>query len=456
LEAPSLEDGSGFARVAELLRSHEMQGGSPPIAVVSAMSGVTDALILSLTLARTDGPSTAFQSLERHFERHMEVARALGPTAASKMRTLLGTARQEIAEVLGVGRAGNVIAEAGYFAVRRDAISSFGEALSAQLLTLVLNELGSPATYVDARCCIKTNAEHGNAKPLDRETALHTQATLQGLLGQKKLPVLGGFIGSTVKGATTTMGRGSSNHTATLISASLNARETQIWTDVSGVHTADPSLVEQARTISDLSYDEAEAMARLGAKVLHQRMFEPVRPHQIPIRILNSRSPQAGGTVISAQGANSKGSPATKIKAIAHRNHLVRIDVKSAPALVANGFQRSIEGIFERNRISIEFIARSSVGLSMVCDESAPLESIVPALERFGSVEVRGRQAVVSCIGEDLHLSSGAAIAIKRVLKAIDSTLEWQQMSDLNVVTGVDCGLVGSLVKSLHHEIFEQ
>ena len=111
---------------------------------------------------------------------------------------------------------------------------------------------------------------------------------------------VGGFIGATSDGMTTTMGRGSSNHTATLVSAALNAREVQIWTDVNGVHTADPWLVKQSHTIPHLSYDEAEQMAHFGAWVLHEPMFEPVRVRQIPVRIRNSRSPEAEETIISA------------------------------------------------------------------------------------------------------------------------------------------------------------
>ena len=444
----SLEDGPGFVRVAQLLQANETDESPPPIAVVSAMSGVTDALMSSLVLAQEQGASTASRSLEQHYERHLEVARMFGRTAAATMTAHLENAREEIEELLE--------ADASNYLVKRDAISAFGELLSAQLLTLVLSELGSPACYVDARRCIKTNGEHGNARPLSRETEFHTQAELQGLIEQKKLPVLGGFIGSTIRGATTTMGRGSSNHTATLVSAALNARETLIWTDVNGVHTADPSLVEQAQTIADLSYDEAEAMARLGAKVLHEGMFEPVRTQQIPIRILNSRSPEAEGTVIRAQSSYSKRPPAGRIKAIAHRNHLVRIDIRSKAGAFANGFHDSIERVFDRHRTSIEFIGKSAAGLSLVCDECAPLDVIVPDLGHIGEIEVTGRQALVGCVGEDLNRASNGAGAITDDLKKIDPGLEWQTMSELNVLTVVDCALVEPLVRRLHHQIFEK
>jgi aspartate kinase len=449
----SLGDEAGFARVAGLLRSNDLSGGPPPVAVVSAMSGVTDALMMSLRLAREVGSNQAGQSLEPHFERHLKVAAALGSNALLRMREVVENAREEIEGLLEDNCTG--LSGETADAARRDAISSYGEILSAQLLTLVLNEHGSPAVHVDARRCIKTDDAHGDAKPLGRQTAHCTRSELQPLLGQKLLPVLGGFIAATLEGVTTTMGRGSSNHTATLVAASLRARETQIWTDVDGVQTADPKLVEKARTISHLSYDEAEELARLGTKVLHQPMFEPVRTMQIPIRIRNSQSPAAEGTLISVNGA-LPGECAQEIKAITHKNHLVRLNVVSTPAMVANGFQRSIESIFNRYRVSAEIVGRSNEGILLACHKEAPLESIVPELSKYGSVEIMGSQAVVGCVGERMHGMPEAVTKLTKILKSFDSMLDWQKLSAINIVSIVDAGVGGPLVRRLHHELFER
>lgn len=442
----SLEDSFGFERVACLLGAYE---DAPPVAVVSAMSGVTDALVMGLSLAQGGQHHAAAQLLDEHLERHLAVAVSIGTAAAGNMRGLLECARQELSDLLEHSGAN------GTTAASRDAISSYGEILSAQLLTLVLNEYGSPACYVDARRCIKTNGVHGNARPLDRETARQTRAALKAPLAQRKLPVLGGFIGSTKDGVTTTMGRGSSDYTATIVSAALNARETQIWTDVSGVHTADPYLVKSARTISQLSYDEAEEMARLGTKVLHQRMFGPVRTLQIPLRICNSRAPQETGTLISAQGESHE-APLQIIKGIAHKNHLVRVDVRSTPTLVANGFQRSIEAILNRHQVSLDIVARAEDGLSLACDDGDSLGSIIQDLEQCGSVKVTGGRAIVSFVGEGLRSASDSALAMTDNLRAFDSTLVWQKTSSINLVSMVAADLVGPLVRRLHHEVFER
>lgn len=451
----SLEDVSGFDRVARLLQSSAAHDDLLPVAVASAMSGVTDALMTTVRLTQENRRADAARSLEYHLARHLEVAVAYGSIAASKMNVIIEDARREILKLLEVDRISDVNVASSRDAARRDEISSYGEILSARLLSLVLNEYGLPAVYIDARSCIKTNAEHGNAKPLAQPTTLHTRTEVQPLLDQKRLPVLGGFIGATLAGVTTTMGRGSSNHTATLVSAALDARETHIWTDVDGVHTADPRLVKQARTISHLSYDEAEEMARLGARVLHQRMFDPVRVPEIPIRIRNTHLPHAEGTLISSFRARREGLASGTIKGIAHRNHLVRIDISSTPALTANGFQRSIEAVFNRHQIPMEIVSRSVERLSVACDKDTLLEPIIAGLSRYGSVALTNSQAIVGCVGEGLHATPDALTKMTEVLKSFDSTLEWQKLSGINLVSVVDADLAEPLVRRLHQEIFE-
>jgi aspartate kinase len=439
----SLADTHEFEQVVKILRACS---DTAPVAVVSAMSGVTDALNVTLNHALGGKGIAAELPIEEHFERHLKVASEFGPTAMSKMRKLLDSTRSEINRLLEVAianRLANVLL--------RDVLMSYGEILSAQLLNLVLNENGLGATYVDARRCLITNEEHGNATPLTWETNRRTQAELKPLLESKKLPVLGGFIGATRKGLTTTLGRGSSNYTATIVSSALNARETQIWTDVNGVQTADPRLVGSARTVPHLSYDEAEEIARLGAKVLYQRMFQPLRAQNIPVRICSSYTPDQPGTLIGVTAAPSP----QPIKTIGHKKNLVRVDVRSTPSFVANGFQRSIEKIFSRHQVAMDIVGRSEVGFSLACDQGASFSSIVCDLQHCGSVEVTKNQAIISCVGEGLESSIEGATKITNILERIDSKLNWQRVSSLNLMSVVDEDLVGPLVRRVHREIFE-
>ena len=271
----SVADAAAFENVARIVESER---GAAPVVVVSAMSGVTDALLAA----------TNISSLQEAFERHRSVSRELlNDTEAFSDR--LSSAEQEIAELLEA------------FEQRpserkslQDAVVSFGEILSSTLLAEVLNQRGIEARQVDARRCIITDEEHTTAAPLMDVTFARSKSELLPILDSGVVPVLGGFIGATRLGVTTTLGRGGSDYTAALLGAALGASEIQIWTDVTGVLTADPRVVPEAQTIERLSYSEAAELAYFGAKVLHPKTIQPAIESSIPVRICNSRAPARG------------------------------------------------------------------------------------------------------------------------------------------------------------------
>jgi len=288
----SVGDAAAFERAVQIVRE---QGSAPVVVVASAMSGMTDALI-----------SANGEVINQQLERHVEVAESLELNGVSECRAMIETARHEIATLLGASMADSK---------KQDAIAAYGETLSARLFTSVLEHFGVAASYVDARRCIVTDDHHGNANPLVGEVGSRTRAEIEPLLKMKRISVLGGFIGSTLDGVTTTLGRGSSDYSATLIGAALDADEIQIWTDVDGVQTADPNLVAGTQTVPVITYEEAAQLAVLGARVMHSKMIEPVLPRRIPIRVRNSRTPEREGTLICAASEPSAGI----VKAIAHR-----------------------------------------------------------------------------------------------------------------------------------------
>lgn len=288
----SVADAAAFERAVQIVREHT---SAPVVVVVSAMSGITDALI-----------SANLEVINKQLQRHCEVGESLELDFVEECRAMIETAGREIATLLNFDMAEIKIS---------DAIAAYGETLCARLFTMILEQCGISASYVDARRCIVTDDHHGDANPLAREVESRTRAELDPLLKTKRVPVLGGFIGATLDGVTTTLGRGSSDYSATLIGAALHAGEIQIWTDVDGVQTADPKLVPGTRTVPIISYDEAAQLAVLGARVMHQKMIEPVLSRQIPIRIRNSRAPERDGTLICAVPEPSAG----VVKAIAHR-----------------------------------------------------------------------------------------------------------------------------------------
>ncbi|MEO6390609.1 MAG: hypothetical protein ABIP75_02085, partial [Pyrinomonadaceae bacterium] len=228
----SVEDVAAIERLVGIVSSVYRSKISHPVVVVSALSGVTNALLASFDQATAGDPAGAAKLLAPQWERHLAVARALTQETATII-DLLETSRREITELLQAAAA-----ETRPRPLRQDEIVSYGEMLSANLLATVLRHANLPAQLVDARRCIITNDDHGNAEPLPTEIQVRTRAELDPLIAAAAIPVLGGFVGATVDGVTTTLGRGGSDYTAALLGAALAANEVQIWTDVTGVLTA--------------------------------------------------------------------------------------------------------------------------------------------------------------------------------------------------------------------------
>ena len=357
----SVEGATAFQNAARLVADRR---ALRPVVVVSAMAGFTDALIGSvaqaLSAGTTEGTSKSLVDLEKHFERHLRVIDALLNKEADRMRGLVDQSRAEVTELLN-----RAVAEVGPDRRRRkffeDAIVSHGERLSAAMLAAVLNENNVSSCDVDARRCVITDDEHGCAAPLMIETFRNTQTELQPWIESSTIPVLGGFIGATSNGDTTTLGRGGSDYTAALIGAALEVREIQIWTDVPGVLTADPRLVPNARTVPHLSFEEAAELAYFGAKVLHPKTLHPAIERDIPVRICNSRAQESGSTLVVGE---TKKSPQT-VKAIAHKTGITTVQVTSTRMLGAYGFLRALFEIFDEHKTAVDVVTTSEVSVSL-------------------------------------------------------------------------------------------
>lgn len=439
----SLEDTSAFERVASIILA---QRGAFPVVVVSAMSRVTDALLECVRLAEDGLIEDAVRSLEIHFERYLTVARNLCGIETQEVDRALSDARVAISsqfQQLGQQPQARPILQ--------DEIVSYGERISALVMMNVLRARGLKAALVDARHCILTNEEHGCAVPLWPETELQTKAAIQPLLDGSIIPVLGGFIGATREGRTTTLGRGGSDYTAALVGAALSAREIQIWTDVTGVLTADPRLVKNARTIARLSYEEAAELAYFGAKVLHPKSVHPAVDRGIPLRICNSRAPQERGTMI---GHESEISP-RGIKAIAQKTGITTLQISSARMLGAYGFLSSLFEVFERHRTVVDVVTTSEVSVSLSLDNPSALPAILKDLEQLGTVESEDHRAIICVVGEGLRSTSGIAGRVFGTISDINVSLISQGASRINLTFIIDESYVGEAVSRLHKAFFE-
>ena len=438
----SVADAAALERVASIVAS---QRDESPVVVVSAMSGVTDALLASTSIAIEQSFNAAIKSLNETFRRHHHAAQQLLPHSADHFGTYLDHAAVRVSQLLQTA--------AGDPATRRatqDAIVSFGELLSSRLLAEVLNHRGVNAQQIHPRECIVTDNEYTCAAPLMRETFAKTQQSLLPLLDERVVPVIGGFVGATREGATTTLGRGGSDYTAAILGAALRSEEIQIWTDVTGVLTADPRVVPDAQTIERLSYSEAAELAYFGAKVLHPKTIQPAIEDRIPVRICNSREPHERGTLV---GPQTETSPRT-IKAIAHKKGVTTVQITSARMLGAYGFLRALFEVFERHRTVVDVVTTSEVSVSLSLDDDSALPAIVEELERLGTVRVEKQQAIICVVGEGLRGTPGIAARVFSTISDINVTLISQGASSINFTFAIEETRVEEAVKRLHEAFF--
>jgi aspartate kinase len=426
----SVADAAAIENVARIVLAER---AAFPVVVVSALSGVTDAL-LTVTPA----------SVEPIFNRHLTAAeQLLNGSESERFVELVKSAETQVRELLKAQNSSNRKAI-------QDSIVSFGEILSSHLMAAVLNQHGVKARQVDARHCIITDEEHTCAQPLMRHTITRTEDALRSLLDSGVVPVLGGFIGATLQGATTTLGRGGSDYTAALIGAALKVDEIQIWTDVTGVLTADPRVVPEAQTIDRLSYSEAAELAYFGAKVLHPKTIQPAIENSIPVRICNSRLPQERGTLV---GPYSETSPRT-IKAIAHKTGVTIVQITSARMLGAYGFLRALFEVFERYRTVVDVVTTSEVSVSLSLDEVGALPSIVEELQQLGTVRIEKGRAIICVVGEGLRGTAGIEGRVFTTISDINVSLISQGASSINFTFAIEEERVKEAVTRLHEEFF--
>jgi aspartate kinase len=439
----SVEDTAAFSNVAAIIKA---AAASRPVIVVSAIGGFTNALLHSVQKAIAGDSRGATRSLDNDIGRHLAIAKdLLCKESHAAFVSTIGDARGKIRQLHKIIAAHPVTSPP-----LQDEIVAYGEQLSSQLLAAVLRENGLNALHVDARSCIKTDENYGSAAPL-AETTEATKAALLPSLQAARIPILGGFIGSTVRGVTTTLGRGGSDYSAAIIGAALEAREIQIWTDVSGVLTADPRIVPQARTIPVLSYQEAAELAYFGAKVLHPKTIQPAIDKSIPVRVCNSRAPKQTSTLIVSE---SEAAPQT-VKAIAHKNGITTVQVTSARMLGAYGFLRKLFEVFDQHRTAVDVVTTSEVSVSLSIDDASALEALRSDLEELGRVEVVAQRTIISVIGEGLRNTPGIAARVFSVISDINVSMISVGASSVNLTFMVDEAHAAKAIVRLHEACFE-
>src|SRR5579862_2762859 len=443
-------------RVTAIVRSAAAQ--TSVVVVVSAMSGVTNLLIEAAHRAKAGHKDFLPGLIGNLREKHMAVLEALveDPQNRARIAGLIADVLGEVARLLE-----------GTALLREltprvlDAISGTGERLSAPLVAGALCELGLRSVVVPATEVIVTDAHHGRAEPLMAETRVRAETQLRHLIDDGVVPVVTGFIGATAEGVPTTLGRGGSDYSATILGAALGAQETVIWTDVDGVKTADPRLVPEARTLAEISYNEAAELAYFGAKVLHPNTLRPVTAAGVPVWIRNSFEPEKPGTKITTRGASNGGG----VKALTAIRGVTMITV-GGPGIV--GLTDVLARSFAATaalRTNVLLVSQSS-SQNDICFviSSADDKRTVAALrlafapeiaeQTVEHVSVNSDIAVVAVVGENMRGIPGVAGRTFSALgrEGISIIAIAQGSSEYNISLVVEAGAMQRAMLTLHKE----
>jgi aspartate kinase len=444
----SVADPDAIRRLIQIARTARERDGRGPVLVVSAMSGVTDALLGVAARAGDAHVDDAIGRLGPLRARHLAAISAVAGN--SKGHEVAAYTNAHFDELEAIARALGVLRELSPRTL--DAVASIGELLSSRLVAAALEEAGLPAVWVDARRAIVTDDDHTRAVPLMRETSTVLRALVTPLVEQGRVPVLGGFIGATRDGITTTLGRGGSDYSGAIVGAGIDAREIQIWTDVDGMLTADPRIIPNPRLVPQLSFAEASELAYFGAKVLHPSTILPAVARNIPVRILNSRRPENEGTLITADRRGTEG----LLTAIACKRDITVIDITSTRMLMAHGFLRRLFEVFERFKTAVDVVTTSEVSVSVTVDDTRRLDAIVDNLRNFAEVSCEPEMAIVSAVGENLRTDPTLFARAVTSLERIPLRLVSQAAGRRNVTFVLRNADVPQAMMKLHETFFEQ
>ena len=442
----SVADPEAIRRLIEIVRAARTRDARGPAVVVSAMSRVTDGL---LGVADSAGASQLAEALSRTQlirERHIATARELVSGAA--LDPLVSQINAELDDLTDVIKALAVLREVSPRTL--DVVAAVGELLSSRIVAAALASAGVDAEWVDARQVIVTNNEHTRATPLGKETNARLRSIVGPILDSGRVAVLGGFVGATLAGHTTTLGRGGSDYSGALVGAGVEASEIQIWTDVDGMLSADPRVIKSAKLVDHLSFAEAAELAYFGAKVLHPSTILPAVERNIPVRILNSWKPAAAGTLITGAGSSTR----KGLTGLASKRDVTVIDITSTRMLAAYGFLRQVFEVFERFTTAVDMVTTSEVSVSVTVDDIRHLDEIEEALSEFASVSVERNMSLLCAVGDVLQHEPEMAARVVGVFEEVPLRMISQAASRRNITVVLRQGDLPHAMERLHEEFF--
>src|SRR6476646_4325749 len=437
----SVESEEAVARVTSIVKA---QAPRRPIVVVSAMGKTTNKLLAAANEAAAGRRDQALALVDELRAHHLLHGLALAGSSAADLDRYIRTHFDWLDELVkGLSVVGELSPRS------MDAIASVGERLSSLVVSFAFRAAGLAAEHVDARRVIVTDDRFTQAQPLFEETYALLKERVRPIV-ETSVVVMGGFIAATEDGHTTTLGRGGSDFSAAIVAAGIDAEEIQIWTDVDGMLTADPTILPGGHRVKTISFAEASEMAYFGAKVLHPATILPAFEKNIPVLILNSERPDVEGTRITAQAMPCK----NPVKSISCKRQITILNIRSTRMLMAHGFMRRIFEVFDRYETSVDMVSTSEVSVSLTLDNAENLDRIHDDLRQFSEITVEDNQAIVCLVGENIRHTPGIAGRAFQVLSNKNIRMMSQGASLLNLGFVIADNDVPDAVSALHKEFF--
>lgn len=440
----SVKDAEAINRVINIIKSRKEK---KPVIVSSATAKTTDTLLLCCKTASEGNYEKASEIIKQIKDRHIKISSEL-ITNEKNLEELKNKIKELLDGLRDIIKGIYLLSELSERSIAK--VASHGELLSTLILSYALNEKGIKAEYIDARSFMFTNKDFSNAEPLFDVIIQKTPEIINPIIKSGKVAITQGFIANTLDGITTTYSRGGSDYSASVIGMAMNAEEVEIWTDVDGILTADPKIVDDTKIIDEINFKEAAELAFFGAKVLHPSTIIPAIEKNIPVRVLNSHFPDGKGTLIK----NDIKESGYMIKSITSKKEITVMNIFSPKMLLAHGFLKKIFEVFDKFKTSVDVITTSEVNVSLTLDNDENLQEIIDELSQFSEVNAEKDKSLVCIVGSNLKYIPGVAKKVFQVLGDYNITMISQGASIVNISFVVDKEALNSVIQTLHKEFF--
>lgn len=439
---------ANYEAVSRMISIVEGRLAERPVVVVSALSKVTDLLYRLADAAAASDRDAVDEMLVELRERHLHLAKQLlegHNDKYSEAKKCIDGICDSLASFVGA------VCSLGELTPRSKAkIISNGEWLSSNIICYAMNARGIRTGFVDARSIMITSNDYLKGEPVISEIQTRAPEEIEKAYAGQDAVITQGFISSSENGEPTVLGRGGSDYSASLIGMAMDATRIEIWTDVDGVRTADPRVVENTRSIEKISFEEAAEMAHFGAKVLHPLTIEPAVMKNIPVYVLNSMNPSGKGTAILKDEFIKDG-----VKSVSFKENILLLNIFSTRMINVSGFLQKVFAIFSKYKVSVDLISTSEANISLTMDGNQNINRVVEELSEFAQVDVDRDKSQISVIGKNIGNLKGVLKQTMASLSGCNVYMISQGASFVNISFVVDRSSLREAVNATHNCLFE-